>query len=87
MGQHFVSSAMTVNGVNDASIWLLINDLARTIQLLDCDIRTEEERTLVSNQQDAAYSMLARTLRTRRDNLKATIAILEFKAGTVQSAI
>src|SRR5476651_2734975 len=37
---------------------------------------TEEERTHCKDRRDAAYSILARTLVARRDNLSATIAAL-----------
>lgn len=89
MGQHFVSDAATDDDVNDARVWSLLSDLARTVRQLDCDILTEEEQALIFDPQDATYPMLARALRTRRDNLKATIAMLELKAGVpeVQSAI
>jgi multidrug resistance efflux pump len=63
----------------------MISDLERRVQLLDCDIFTEEERSRVSNPADPAYSMLARTLKTRRDNLKSTIAALEQRLLTVQN--
>ena len=58
-------------------IWKMIVDLDRFVQLLNCDIATEEERTRVSNRFDAAYPILARTLAARRYNLKGTIAALE----------
>jgi hypothetical protein len=89
MGQHFVSDAATDDNLNGARLWSLISDLAKTVRLLDCDILTEEERTLVFDPQDPTYPMLARTLRTRRDNLKATIAMLDIKAGApaIQSTV
>lgn len=89
MGQHFVSDAATDDNLNEARLWSLISDLAKTVRLLDCDILTEEERTLVFDPQDPTYPMLARTLRTRRDNLKATIAMLDIKAGApaIQSTV
>lgn len=73
---------------NDARVWSLISDLDRTVQQLDCDILTEEKRTLVSDPNDVTYPPLARSLRSRRDNLKATIATLELKddAPAVPSA-
>jgi hypothetical protein len=81
MAQHFVSDATTDENVSDAKVASLISDFDRIVGLLDCEILAEEKRTLVFDPQDAAYSMLARALRTRRDNLKATIATLERKAG------
>jgi hypothetical protein len=52
-------------------------DLARTVQLIESDIATEEARAGVFNRSDVKYPILARTLIERRDNLKATIAALE----------
>jgi hypothetical protein len=85
MTQYFVSDATTDDDVKMAS---LISDLDRTVRQLDCDILEEEKRTLVFDPDNPAYPTLARSLRTRRDNLKATIAMLELKAGgpAVQSA-
>jgi hypothetical protein len=59
----------------------LISDLDGTARQLDCDILAEEKRTLVSDPNDIKYPPPARSLRTRRDNLRATIATLELKAG------
>jgi len=62
----------------------LINDLRWRIQLLDADIQDEEKRMGVSNVSNTAYPILntaypilARNLRTRRDNLLATITMLD----------
>ena len=55
----------------------LIADLRWRIQLLGSDVQEEEKRTGVSDLSNRAYPILARNLRTRRDNLLATIAMLE----------
>jgi hypothetical protein len=55
----------------------LVADLSRIIKILNCDIATEEERTLLFDRSDAKYSILARTLTARRENLKNTVAALE----------
>jgi hypothetical protein len=55
----------------------LIDSLSRCQQSLNCDIATEEERTRCSDDSDPAYSVLARSLIPRRDNVAATIAILQ----------
>ena len=55
----------------------LINDLRRQVQLLDADIQHEEKRTGISDVSNIAYPILARNWRTRRDNLLATIMVLE----------
>jgi hypothetical protein len=48
--------------------------------LLTADIELEEARTGVRDLKNPAYSTLARNLRARRDNLVATIAMLEASA-------
>jgi hypothetical protein len=58
-------------------IGTMIADMRRVVQVLDCDVQTEEERSRIFDRSDANYPMLARTLAARRDNLKATIAALE----------
>lgn len=55
----------------------LISDLRRTVHYFDIDIEVEEARANVSDIQSADYPSLARNLRARRDNLLATIAMLE----------
>ena len=54
----------------------LVITLSRRARLLESDIEAEEERTRCTDRRDAAYSILARTLVARRDNLSATIAAL-----------
>jgi hypothetical protein len=60
-----------------AQIKTLINSINRSVQSLNYDIETEEERTRCWDCRDPAYSVLARSLTARRDNLAATIAALE----------
>ncbi len=67
----------------DATIRTLMDDLDRTIQVLECDIATEEERAGSFDRSDATYPILARTLGTRRDNLKVTIAALAQRLATI----
>jgi len=62
--------------IEATQIKTLIDNLSRCVQLLDCDIETEEERTKCCDLRDPAYSGLARSLIARRDNLTATIAAL-----------
>jgi hypothetical protein len=60
-----------------ATIGAMIADMRRAVELLDCDVGTEEERIQIKDRADAQYPMLARHLAARRDNLKVTIATLE----------
>ena len=60
-----------------AVIRSMVEDLQRTIQILLIEICTEEERVQVFDKADPLYSVLARTLTCRRDNLIATVADLE----------
>jgi hypothetical protein len=65
----------------------MMDDLNRTIRLLDCDIATEEERARVFDRSDAIYPILARTLATRRDNLKVTVAALEQRLAKISETV
>jgi hypothetical protein len=55
----------------------MLADLVHTVDLIESDIAAEEERANILDRSDAKYSMLARSLIERRDNIKATIAGLE----------
>ena len=68
-------------------IGTLIADLDHIVRTLNCDIATEEERTRVFDRSDAKYSILARTLATRRDNLTHTIAALEQRFATIKAPL
>jgi hypothetical protein len=68
-------------------ISIMLADLDRTIRLLDGDIGAEEERTQVFDIFDPLYSILARTLVARRDNLKVTVATLAQRLRSITAAI
>jgi len=70
-----------------AQIRTLIVDLDRVVHILASDIATEEERSRVFDRSDPAYSILARTLAARRDNLKITIAALEQRLEDILVAL
>jgi flagellar protein FliJ len=71
-----------------AQIGTLIADLERFKELLEVDIETEEQGTSISDVSNPAYSTLARSLRTRRNNVHATLADLyERKRRLQQSAM
>jgi outer membrane murein-binding lipoprotein Lpp len=59
----------------------LVITLSQRVQLLESDIEAEEERTRCTDRRDAAYSILARTLIARRDNLSETISALRQRLG------
>jgi hypothetical protein len=63
--------------IEAARIKTLIDSINRTIQSLNYGIETEEKHTTCRDCRDPAYSVLARSLIARRDNLAATIAALE----------
>jgi hypothetical protein len=65
----------------------MIYDLGRTIHILNIDILTEEERVLVFDRSDPAYSILARTLMARRDNLIVTVADIEERLYAITAPI
>ena len=64
----------------------MIGDLNRSAQLLNCDIASEEERTRISDRSDVAYSILARMLTIRRENLRDTITALERRLPKLDQA-
>jgi hypothetical protein len=64
----------------------MIGDFDRYVQLLNCDITTEEKRAGISDRSEAAYPKLARVLATRRDNLKDTITALELRLSKLDQA-
>jgi hypothetical protein len=62
----------------------MIADLRRLVEVLDCDVSTEEKSSHICDRSDARYPILARQLAARRDNLKVTIAALEAPLGSAQ---
>jgi len=63
--------------INGLQIATLIGSLSRSVALLTVDIEHEEARAGVRDLADPAYPVLARSLRVRRENITATIAMLE----------
>jgi hypothetical protein len=63
----------------------MIADINRVVKILDVDIAAEEERSQIFDQTNADYPMLARTIVARRENLKATIAVLETKLASLST--
>ena len=74
----------TVNGLQIAT---LIGSLSRSAELLTVDIEREEARAGVRDVADPTYPVLARSLRARRDNIGATIAMLENLRAPKASAL
>ena len=70
-----------------AVIRSMVEDLQRTIQILLIDVCTEEERVQIFDKADPLYSVLARTLTSRRDNLIVTVADLEKCLYTITQPI
>ena len=65
----------------------MIGDLERTVQILNVDISTEEERVGVFDTSDPTYSIGARILTARRNNLNVTIAFLAERLRAISEAI
>ena len=63
--------------VNGLQIATLIGNLSRSVELLTVDIEHEETQAGVHDLSDPTYPVLARSLRVRRGNIMATIAMLE----------
>jgi hypothetical protein len=64
----------------------LVSDLHLQVHFLDRDIHDEEQRTGILDLANIAYPILARTLRARRDNLLATIRMLENRMTETDAA-
>jgi hypothetical protein len=62
----------------------LLADLERRLALIGADIAEEEDQTKLYDLAQPSYSTLARNLRSRRDNLVATIAVLRRQLGAEQ---
>ena len=73
--------------VNGLQIATLIGDLSRKMTILTADIEHEEARAGVRDVADPAYPVLARSLRARRENIGATIAMLENLRAPKASAL
>jgi septation ring formation regulator EzrA len=65
----------------------MLVDINRIVEILASDIATEEEGSQIFDRSDPAYSILARTLATRRNNLKVTIAALEQRLEKILVAL
>ena len=63
--------------MNRLQIATLLGNLSRSMEILTADIEHEEARAGVSDASDPGYPVLARSLRVRRGNIMATIAMLE----------
>jgi hypothetical protein len=61
---------------NRFQIATLIESLLRSVELLTVDIEHEETRAGVRDLSEPTYPVLARSLRSRRDNIRATLASL-----------
>lgn len=75
--QHHSGIAQYTASRQAALVRSMIEDLEQTIQILHIDICTEEKRLRVFDKADPLYSVLARTLKARSDNLKTTVADLK----------
>jgi hypothetical protein len=63
--------------ITGLQIATFIGSLSRSVELLTADIEHEEARAGVRELADPTYPVLARSLRARRENIGATIAMLE----------
>jgi hypothetical protein len=77
-----ISSATTA--LREAStIRIMMNDLDRIMQVIECDVATEEQRAGIFDRTDVKYPVLARVLELRRANLKVTIAALKQRLAAI----
>jgi hypothetical protein len=77
MTNSYRSETLRSIATNQLRIATLINSLTRSASILAADIEHEEAQTRVRDLRDPGYPELARNLRTRRDNLLATVTSLE----------
>lgn len=68
-----------------AQIGTLIQDLKHRITIFDSHIVAEEKETRNYDPNHFAYSVSARSLAARRDNLKVTIAALEARLARLKA--
>jgi hypothetical protein len=77
------SRASNVGFSEAARISALISDLQRADQIIEADIAREEEEAGLFELSNAAYPIIARISRVRRNNLAKTIALLEARLASV----
>ena len=68
-----------------AQLRTLIDSMDRCARLLDHDIKAEEQRTGCRDRRDPTYSVLARSLTARRDNLADTILALRKRLADAEN--
>ncbi|WP_441256758.1 hypothetical protein AB7Z32_37180 [Bradyrhizobium sp. 482_C4_N1_1] len=71
---------------NRLQIATLIESLLRSVELLTVDIEHEETRVGVRDLSDPTYPVLARSLRARKDNIRATMASLKTLVQSPEAA-
>ena len=74
------------NAANEPRLDGLIADLWWRVRLLNADILKKEAKAEVFDAQQPTYPPLAASLRVRRDNLVATIGMLEQRARSTREA-
>jgi hypothetical protein len=84
---YLVETPRRTAAINGLQIATLIGSLSRSVALLTADIEHEEARAGVRDLSDPTYPVLARSLRARRENIGATIAMLENLRAPIASAI
>lgn len=77
---------MSRSGAGELRLDALIADLWWRVRLLNTDILEEEARSGVFDVNQPTYPLLALNLRARRDNLVATIGMLEQRAKASEAA-
>jgi hypothetical protein len=84
---YLVETPRRTAAVTGLQIATLIGSLSRSVALLTVDIEHEETRVGVRDLSDPAYPVLARSLRERRENIGATVAMLENLRAPKASAL
>jgi len=84
---HGLETKREATSIVAVQIETLIVNLSRGVQLLDSEIEAEEERTRCKDRRDPSYSILARTMIARRDNLSGTIAALRERWAALDTTV
>ena len=83
---HLLQTLRGTAAVHRSQMARLIESLSRSVELLTIEIEHEETRAGVYDLSAVTYSVLARSLRARKDNIRITIASLEAQLDATEAA-
>jgi hypothetical protein len=74
---YLIETLRETAAVNGLQIATLIGNLSRSVDMLTADIEHEETQAGIRDLSDPTYPVLAWSLGVRRDNIVATVAMLQ----------